>query len=94
MSETSQASGGRSKKKILLGCAIAPFALTALMALIGVLFLSGQWHVERTTVIGAEPAAVFELVDRAEGWAAWTDWAKEEDPTHSITPKEIGRAHV
>jgi len=76
------------KKKVFIGVLVAPFALAALLAVTGLLFLSSQWHVERSALVAAEPAAVFELVETADGWAAWTAWAKEDDPSHSIVAKD------
>lgn len=61
--------------KIILGVIVA---LAAVLIVVGFFLPSGQ-HVERSTVIDADPAELFALVNDYRQFNRWSPWA-EKDP--------------
>ena len=62
-------------KKILIGIVGFLVLLAAASYL-----LPGTYHVERKTVVAAEPAAVYATLTDLETWPDWTAWSREADP--------------
>jgi hypothetical protein len=62
---------------------LAIFALLAGLLLWGGL-LPAKFHVERSTVINAEPAAVYANVNDLSKWEAWSPWAKRDPNAKSV----------
>jgi hypothetical protein len=60
--------------------------ILVLIVVIG-LFLSSEYSLERSIVVGAKPAAVHKLVGDLNRWEEWMPW-KEQDPTIQV---ELGQ---
>lgn len=54
-------------------------ALVGVLVLVG-LFLSRQWHVERSVTISAAPRHIYPLVNDLRAWQSWAAWTKDMDP--------------
>ena len=70
-------------RKFLLSTIAAICGLLAAFFIVGA-FLPSDYRVERSTVIDAPPATVFEQVNNLEEYVAWMPW-DDEDPNMQIT---------
>jgi hypothetical protein len=66
--------------KILKKILLVLVGLIVLIAVVG-LFLPSKYHVERSIVIQAKPAAIFPWINNLKKWNEWSPWTKEKDPT-------------
>ena len=64
-----------------LGIGVAALALTIV---VGGMLLSGEWEVQRSIVIDAEPAQIHPHIAELKKWEAWSPFEKE-DPTMTIS---------
>lgn len=62
-------------KKLFLGILV----VLGLVVVAGY-FLPKDWHIERSIVMAAEPAAIYAQVADLETWPQWTAWNKQLDP--------------
>ncbi|MHC4959275.1 MAG: SRPBCC family protein [Planctomycetota bacterium] len=66
-------------KKVLIGLAV----VVALFVVVG-LVLSGNYTVESSILINAEPGKIHALVGDLKRWDEWAPW-KEQDPSVQVT---------
>ncbi len=67
------------------------FGLVAILFSVGFLLPSAV-HVERSVLINAEPAEVFDLVSNFNAWDAWSPWAQlDPDANMEIIGSGIGQ---
>ncbi|MCB2204086.1 SRPBCC family protein [bacterium] len=69
--------------------------LIAIIGILGLLlviaaFLPSEYRVERSVVINAQPATVFEYVANFEHWDKWSPW-QEQDPQADFSYSDPGR---
>jgi uncharacterized protein YndB with AHSA1/START domain len=60
-------------------------ATLIVLFLVGGLFLPRKYHVERSVVIDAPPAAVFPAVNTLKEWPSWTAWTVQRYPDMQIS---------
>jgi hypothetical protein len=69
--------------RIVKRIAVAVVVLVVAFVLVG-LVLPGRYHVERSAVVAASPAAVFPLVDDLRAWPKWGVWFRR-DPAMQVS---------
>lgn len=74
-------------KKVLIGVV----AIIALFLLIAA-FLSGEYRVERSTVVNTSPDVVYPLVAELEQWKNWSPWVEMEPAAKYTFTGEPGKA--
>lgn len=73
----------RSFKIVLVSLAV----LLALFVVVGLL-LGGDYRVERSVVIDADPGAIHQVVGDLRRWDEWTPWAEENPSVRSVVGQQ------
>jgi len=71
------------KSKAVKIVGIVVVAIVALVAIVGA-FLSPKSHMERSIVVNAQPAAVFQQINSFKNFSKWSPWM-EKDPNTKTT---------
>lgn len=78
------------KSKAVKIVGIVVVAIVALLAIVGA-FFSPKAHVERSIVINAQPAAIFQQVNGFKNFSKWSPWMdKDPNTTSSVEGPETG----
>ncbi|MSU58605.1 MAG: hypothetical protein EXS35_10585 [Pedosphaera sp.] len=66
----------KTLKKILLVLGVIVLALVVISQ-----FLPSTYHIERSVVIAAKPAAIHPWINELKKWPEWSAWTAAKDPT-------------
>lgn len=66
-------------KRFLKVAGLGLGGLVVVVTVVG-LFLTRQWHVERSVVINAAPEHIHPLIENLKAWQSWAVWTKGMDP--------------
>ncbi len=81
--------------KILRNIVLGVGVLIALLLICGMLMPS-KFSVQRSTVIAADPGAIYEKFATPKTWAEWSAWTAQEDPSleYAYEGPETGQGAV